>query len=175
MSLYNIAGSNYTPSEIRAWAKIKGYVVNPRGRLNRDVIEAFTAEKESKLPRKPEAKKRYALGGKTERKGAARKVPPCPVHRGAMVIQPELGYWKCPEDGCKLRAWPEDGGTKPLIGTGKISIIHEKMKTGQDKFFLRSDNGVLMEISRVMSGPVDIEYSGGAAVATIELILNLES
>jgi hypothetical protein len=170
--IYSFAGSSYTVQDIRAWARAKGLTVSDRGRLSSSVIRAFAAEKNGALPRKPV--RRSVLAGKAvPKRGDKVKKPGCPVHKVAMTYSEGLGMWLCTEDGCRLRAHPADGGTKPLIGTGKISLIRER-KGHTDTFYLRSDNGVLLDISRVMGGGFTIENDGSGPVATLELILNLE-
>lgn len=175
MSDYN----GYTPAEVRAWARGKNMYVEARGKIPSHVIHAFKKQHPTNKTvhstgiAMPQPRKVVAAQTATRRTDKVKK-PPCPVHRVAMVIQPELGYWKCPEEGCKLRAYPEEGATRSITGKGKITLVREQKKGAHDQFFLRSDNGVLMDISRIMGSGVEVEYSGGSPVATIELILNME-
>lgn len=179
--IYEVAGSKYTAEEIRTWAIENGLAVSARGRLPQHVVHTFYRNREakldSKLPSKPHIRK--VIAHKAIKKvGDKVKKPPCPVHRDTMVMSGALGMWECSEPGCKMRAWPKDGNTKPLIGKGKVTLIRERKANNDgketDTFYLRSDNGVLMDISRVMAGGFDVEYAGGSPIATIELILPLE-
>lgn len=172
--------NGYTAAEVRAWAKSNNVSVEARGKIPGYVIRTFVqAHPNQKSGTTPAGiappQPRKVMGRKATGKTETVKKPPCPVHRVAMVYYPEFGHWRCPEEGCKLRAFPEEGSTRPITGKGKITLIRESTQgRKKDLYWLRSDNGVLMDITNVIGSYPDIEFSGGTPVATIELILNME-
>lgn len=144
-----VRGVTYTSTDIRIWAKAKGKKIGDRGRIPTYIVQQFKQDKESVLPAPP---KRKVVGNKV-RPGGKRSpgFPKCPMHDVPMNFSTALGMWTCPEEGCKLRAWPKDGNTKPVIGQGKVTMVREN-----GRFYLRADNGVLMEVTNIATN-VDVE------------------